>query len=326
MVRVNAPLAADVITPKSAVLVQDRPVVAFGPWLATALRDCNQSGHALQIVTPPATRLSLPLRLVLAGETNPWVVGSSEAGYYDGLSGAPLHWDGEAFSLVPGARDYAPGYLTPPAGPIGIHLTLTFRVRYERQGLLGGAIEDIHGSLAGRPPLGWGTAEPATNLWAPADITALCNQRQGNPTWVMVTGGGSETGPEALIGTVLYTPTSDGMEESVTLVAGYTEATPPPIASLPALIGEVAAEYRLLSLSAQLSPGRPDLTTEPRWLGSPAPIGLAVGRELGGGAPTPPDIPGYRIGDVWWYPLGDGRSAAGWQRYEQLMRHLRPPG
>jgi hypothetical protein len=140
----------------------------------------------------------------------------------------------------------------------------------------------------------------------------------------MLTGSDTDTRPQSAIGTALYTPTADGMEESVTLVAGYPEAVQPPIASLPALIGEVAAEHRLLSLSAQLSPGRSDLTVEPRWLGSPAPIGLAASRELGGGAPTPPDIPGYRIGDVWWYPLGDGRSATGWQRYEQLMRHLRP--
>jgi Family of unknown function (DUF6177) len=321
----NTPLTADVITPRSAVLVQDRPVVPFGPWLASSLRDCNQSGRSLQIVTPVATRLSLPLRLVLAGEKSPWVVGSSEDGYYDGLSGAPLYWDGGAFSLVPGARDYAPGYLTRPSVPIGTHFTLTFRARYPPQELLGGAIERIHRSLFGRPPLGWGTAEPATNLWAPAEITSLCHQRWGNPTWVLVTGGESETGPEAVIGTVMYTPTAEGIEESVTLVAGYPEGMRPPIDALPAVIGEVAAEHRLLSLSAQFSPGRADLTTEPRWLGRPAPVGLAASRELGGGAPTPPDIPGYRIGEVWWYPLGNGLSVANWQRYEQLMRHLRPP-
>lgn len=325
MARVNAPLTADTLTPRAAVLIQDQPVVAFRPWLASALWECDRARRSLQIVTPATTRLSLPLRLVLGGHST-WIAGSPGEGYHDGLSGVPVRWDGAAFAPVPGARDYAPGYLTRPAGPLGTHLILTFRVRYGWGEPLGGALELIHRVLFGRPPLGWGTAEPATNLWAPAEITSLCDRRQSAPTWAMVTGGESGTGPRAVLGTVLYTPTAAGREEQVTLVAGYSEPVPPPVAALPSAIGEVTARHRLLSLSAQLSPGRPDLTVEPRWLGAPAPIGLAADREYGGGAPTPPDLPGYPIGSVWWYPLGDGRSAAGLQRYQRLTSHLRPPG
>ncbi|MCW2939507.1 MAG: hypothetical protein JWN00_2492 [Actinomycetia bacterium] len=317
-------VAADALTAHAMVVLQDRPVIAFSPWLAGALRECTESGISLQIVSPSECRLSLALRSALTGQQARWVVHSA-TGYHDGLTGAPLHWDGTAFSPVPDAQDYAPHYLTRPTAAIGLQLTLTWRVLYGMNEPLGGAVERVYQAVHGRPPVGWGTAEPVANPWRREELTALCHSRPEATTWLTVVGERAAV-PEMVAGTVQYSPVPGGVEESLTLVAGYPAAVQPDLAMLPGLIAGLAPEYRLLSLSAQLSPGRSDLTTEPRWAGSPAPIGLAVSVELGGGSPVPPQLPVRQLGAVWWYELGDGHSAEGWQRYQLLMRHLRPSG
>src|SRR5205823_1085904 len=88
--------AADALTPKAMVILQDRPVVAFTKWLADGLRLCSETRRGLQVVTGPDSRITVPLRLVLTGQNTHWVV-RADGGYYDGLSGVPLVWDGSAF-------------------------------------------------------------------------------------------------------------------------------------------------------------------------------------------------------------------------------------
>jgi hypothetical protein len=314
--------AVDAVTAKAMVVIQDRVVVSFSQWLADALRVCTESGRGLQIVTPLHSRLSMPLRLVLTGPNSRWVVrDDASLGYYDGLTGVPLHWDGAAFVPVKDARDYAPAYTTRPEDLIGAQLTLSFQVRQDPAAGVGAAVEQLCLSLTGQEPAGWGTAEPAANQWRRDDVAALCRRRAPRATWLTVVGGGRR----AALGTMLLVPAPGAVDETVTLVVGYPPDDRPPVAALPTLIGVLAVEQRLLSLFAQLTPGRPDLTTEPRWVGSPAPIGMAVGGDMGRMAPG---FPGQQIGDLQsptlWYDLGDGRSQDGWQRYRQLMQHLRP--
>ncbi|HEY7487332.1 MAG TPA: DUF6177 family protein [Streptosporangiaceae bacterium] len=315
--------AVDAVTTKAMVVIQDRVVVPFSQWLADALRVCTETGRGLQIVTPLHSRLSMPLRLVLTGPNSRWVVRDDNAdGYYDGLTGVPLYWDGAAFVPVPDARDYAPAYTTRPTDLIGAQLTLTFQVRQDQVEALGAAVEQLCMSLTGQEPAGWGTAEPAANLWRRDDVAGLYQRRAPRATWLTVVGGGRRSA----LGTMLLTPAQAAVEETVTLVVGYPPDDRPPVAALPTLIGVLAVEQRLMSLFAQLTPGRPDLTTEPRWVGSPAPIGMAVGGEAGRRSAA--GIPGQQIGDMQsptlWYDLGDGRSQDGWQRYRQLMSQLRP--
>jgi hypothetical protein len=314
--------AVDAVTAKAMIVIQDRTVVPFSQWLADALRVCTESRRGLQIITPLGSRLSMPLRLVMTGPGSRWVVHDETAGgYYDGLSGIPLTWDGAAFEPDPGARDYAPAYTTRPTDLIGAQLTLTLQVRQDQAEPLGAAVEQLCLSLTGQEPAGWGTAEPAANLWRREEVAGLYERRAPRATWLTVVGGGRR----AALGTMLLSPADNGIEETVTLVVGYLPDDRPPIAALPTLIGVLAVEQRLMSLFAQMTPGRPDLTTEPRWLGAPAPIGMAVGGEAG--RSSPPGVPGQQIGDMQsptlWYDLGDGRSQDGWKRYQQLMRHLK---
>lgn len=312
--------AADVLTPKAMVVMQDRPVVPFTTWLAEGLRLCGETGRGLQVVTPPESRITMPLRLVLTGPNSRWVV-RADGGYYDGLSGMPLRWDGEAFGVDPEARAYAPNYTTPPTSPIGAQLTVTFRVRHTYDTPVGGAAEQMCRSLTGEPPGGWGTSEPATTVWRLEDLAEMFSTRVSAALWLTVVGGGG--GGRPAVGTMLLSQPAEAVEEAITLVAGYPDPQVAPIASLPTIIGALAAEYSLISCFAQLSPGLTDLTTAPRWVGPAAPIGLAVG----GTAPGPPGVPGQQVGDMrsptMWYTLGDGRQQGGWQRYEQLTGYLR---
>ena len=312
--------AADALTPKAMVVLQDRPVVPFTSWLADGLRLCSETRRGLQVVTPPESRITMPLRLVLTGPNSRWVV-RSDGGYYDGLTGVPLRWDGTAFVVEPEARTYAPAYTSPPGGPLGAQLTVTFRVRHVPDSGVGGPADHVSRSLTGEPPGGWGTAEPATGLWRLEDLNELFGSRSSAATWLTVVGGGGRPA----VGTMLLSQVGDAVEEAVTLVVGYSDPQEAPVSALPSIVGALAVEYPLMSFFAQLGPGRPDLTTGPRWVGAAAPIGMAVG-----GAPAgPPGIPAEQIGDTrsptTWYTLGDGRGQDGWQRYEQLTSHLRTP-
>ncbi len=309
--------AADALTAKAMVILQDRPVVSFTAWLADCLRLCGETRRGLQIVTGLGSRITVPLRLVLSAPNSHWVV-RADGGYYDGLTGIPLRWDGATFGPDPQARAYAPAYTVPPTGPIEAQLTVTFRVRHAADALIGAAAEQLCAALTGEPPGGWGIAEPATARWRREDLGDLFYSRGGAATWLTVVGSGGR--PAA--GSLLISQVGDAVEEAVTLVAGYADPREVPIASLPSLAARLAEGRRLITLFAQLNPGRADLTAVPRWLGPPGPIGMAVG----GTPPALAGVPAQPIGDAnspaVWYPLGDGRQQEGWQRYEQLSRHL----
>ncbi|TNY34486.1 DUF6177 family protein [Thermomonospora catenispora] len=299
----------DVMTPQAMVVLQDRPVAALTPWLAEALGECASSGRTLQIVTPATARLSMPLRV--AGAAVQWVV-RDQGGYYEGLTGRPLQWDGRMFAPVPQARDYAPGFVTRPTGPIGTQLTLTYRARHLPQEPLGGQVERLITMLTGRPPVGWGEAEPAGRPWQRAELNTRVREHGGTLRLVVVGSGGGRTAQ------AIVEFSQGGAAEVTTLTVGHPPADPPQIAQLPALVESLVADQPVSSLLAQLSPGRVDVTYEPRWTGQPAPIGMAVAGERTG----PSGIPARKAGTMTWFELGDGRSADGWKRHQELLRHL----
>ena len=134
----------------------------------------------------------------------------------------------------------------------------------------------------------------------------------------------------SLFDEVTATPAND-----LTLAVGYQGQ--PPVDRLAGLAGELAGTGALVSLLAQVRPGRADLTFAPRWEGLPVPAGLAVGA---GGRGTGPDrdwpgpalavpLAGTRlVGSgaraAVWFPLGDGASPVGWQALKLVAEHLRP--
>ncbi|GGV20034.1 hypothetical protein GCM10010182_47300 [Actinomadura cremea] len=305
----------DALTDRAMVVIQDRPVVPLTPWLAETIGECAESGRTLQLVTPLETRLSLPLRTAADGNTVQWVVRNGD-GYYEGLSGRPLKWDGGTFVPVPEARDYAPGFTTRPTAPIGAQLSLVYRLRHDAGTDLSGAVERLLQLLTGKVPASLGTDEPLGNRWRGDAFTLLAKGRSN----VRLLVGGA--GPRAALAMCDFRSVEGGVAEVTTVTVGYSPEDPPPLQHLPSLVGALAADRPVASMFVQYTPGRADLTTEARWTGQTSPVALAVSGQMSG----PSGIPGQQVGPqrapLTFFPLGDGRSADGWQRHSMLMQHL----
>ncbi|MFH8242930.1 DUF6177 family protein [Streptomyces sp. NPDC018321] len=312
--------AVDVLTPTTAVVIQDRPLVPLTSWLSDALRTATESERALQIVTPPTARLTLPTRTALHGLPNRWVVQDPEHGYYDGLSGAVLHWKGGTFTPVRDENGKAS-----PAAPFTTatvtgerQLLLTLRTRHEPDAdlVLGRALETAFRHLTGGPPAGWSTAEPVNLPWSPRELTDLARARAPRPTWLVVVGPPDR--PALATVRVLRTPA--GVEEDISVAFGYGEGEAAPLDALSGLAAELDAGHGLVTLLASLRAARRDLTVPARPEAAPLPVTFTLGR-----------LEAERLGHpaeaaVRHYPLGDGTDAAAWGRFRDLAGRLLPRG
>ncbi|KOG07342.1 hypothetical protein ADK35_44195, partial [Streptomyces viridochromogenes] len=180
--------SVDVLTDSTAVVIQDRPLVAITSWLSDALRTTTATDRALQIVTPPTARLTLPTRTALHGLPNRWVVQDPEHGYYDGLSGAVLHWKNGTFTPVHddnGTPRIAEAF-TPTADSGDRQLILTLRTRHPADAdlVLGRALEAAFRHLTIAPPAGWSTAEPGNLTWCTRQLTKMTSSWAPPPTWL----------------------------------------------------------------------------------------------------------------------------------------------
>ncbi|MFD0447070.1 MULTISPECIES: DUF6177 family protein [Streptomyces violaceusniger group] len=330
--------AVDVLTERTAVVLQDRPVVAMTAWLSDAIRAAAASDRAVQIVTPATSRLSLPTRLSLTGLPSRWVVCDDEGGgYYDGLSGALLRWHDGGFTPVEAEPERTPvarAFLEGAEDTGERQLALSFRTVQpaEERLVLGGPLEAAWAAVTGGPPEGWSTAEPVNLPWSCEALTALARDRAPESTWVVAVGRADRPA----IATLRVERTARGVEQDVTLAFGYGPGEKPPLDALPDLAATLVTEHRLQSLLVQLRAARRDLSLPARLEPPAVPVGFALGadeaRDVGltfaRRTPLPaqpvPLGPAARPG--FYYPLGDGSSPSSWALFEQLMRHLRQPG
>ncbi|MFD5007245.1 DUF6177 family protein [Streptomyces mutabilis] len=310
--------AVDVLTPTTAVVIQDRPLVPLTSWLSDALRTATESERALQIVTPPTARLTLPTRTALHGLPNRWVVQDPEHGYYDGLSGAVLHWKGGTFTPV---RDEngkaAPAAAFTAATVTGERqLLLTLRTRHEPDAdlVLGRSLETVFRHLTGGPPAGWSTAEPVNLPWSPRELTDLARARAPRPTWLVAVG----TPDRPVLATVRVMRSPAGVEEDISVAFGYGEGEVPPLDALAGLAADLDAGHGLVTLLSSLRAARRDLTIAARPEAPPLPVTFTLGR-----------LEAERLGHtaqaaVRHYRLGDGTDAAAWGRFRELVGRLLP--
>jgi hypothetical protein len=319
----------DVLTDRVAVVIHDRPVIAMSAWLSDALRACLASNRALQIVTPPHARLTLPTRLALSGPPHRWVIRDGGSGYYDGLSGAQLHWQDGAFRPIENTTPADP--FTQQSSSKGGQLLLSLRTRHPATAnlTLGGALEHIWQTLTGRPPSGWGTAEPASSPWSRQQITDLARQRVPNGTWLVAVG----TPDRPAIATLRIANTDGGVEEETSVAFGYRHDEQAPADELPELAAALVTHHNLQSMLIQHRIGRHDLTIPACAESLPTPIAFALGSEdveqigLDHALRPPIDYAPQRLGDTahpgLYYALGDEKPALRWAALERLTRHLR---
>ncbi|MET9388935.1 DUF6177 family protein [Streptomyces sp. NPDC006624] len=325
--------AVDVLTDSTAVVIQDRPLVAMTSWLSDALRTTTATDRALQIVTPPTARLTLPTRTALRGLPNRWVVQDPEHGYYDGLSGAVLHWKNGTFTPVrdkDGTASVAEVFTT--AAETGERqLLLTLRTRHPADAdlVLGRALEAAFRHLTGTAPAGWSTAEPVNLPWSPRQLTDLARARAPRPSWLIAVGHPDQHA----LATLRAFRTTAGVEEDITLALGYGKNDSPPLQAIEALAAELDAEHGLVTLLTALRAARRDLTVPARLEPPAIPVTFTLGHDEarrvpslraaqphGGPAPTrlgPPTRPALH------YPLGDGTDPHTWSTFQQLTQHVK---
>ncbi|MGI5328355.1 DUF6177 family protein [Actinomadura nitritigenes] len=332
----NAPPAVDLIREKSVVIMQEQEVVPMSSWIIDMMARCADEDLPLAVLTPPGSRITLPLRLALRGTQTRWVVQDADDGYYDGLSGLPLDWNGNGFVLAERARTGGPSLAFLHGledADLGHHVVVDLRVVHDATDelVLGSAIEELALALAGAAPAGWGAAEPAVARWDRAALTALCRHRAPRPTWLVFTGGHGEPGP-LFGGAVRVSRVDTGVKEEITLVVSLPEDawSPDALDALESLADHHAGTVELSTLTAHWTPGRRDLTYPAHLLGFPRPLALALGpvgvAEAGRERVLSAPAKGRLIGDPTepgaWYTFDDDTSDAPWRGLSDLMRHL----
>lgn len=329
----DAQPAVDVLTDTTAVILADRPVVALTAWLSDILRTTAESGHALQIVTPPHVRLTLPLRVALTGVPNRWVVQDPDCGYYDGLSGAVLHWVNGTFTPAradTGETRVAEAFTAAPDSREARQLVVAFRtVQRPREGLvLGRSLETAWQTLTGGPPAGWGTAEPINLPWSKRVLTDLARDRAPEPTQLFAVGHPDRPA----LARQRVTRTANGVQEDITLTLGYGPDEAPPLDAMEPLVATLVAEHGLGSMLVSLRRARADLAVPPHFEAPPIPVSFTLGaadvRDVGlTHARRPPlDLHPVQLGPAaapaLHYPLGDGTDAQAWDTLQRLTQHL----
>ncbi|WP_171117954.1 MULTISPECIES: DUF6177 family protein [unclassified Streptomyces] len=329
-----APAGVDVLTEKAAVVLQDRPLVAATTWLTDVVRTTLQTGRELHIVTPPGTRLTLPARTVLERIPARWVMRDLDCGYYDGLTGAVLHWHDGHFTPVGGNTPRIANAFQPPPAPSGerqLHLSLRTIHRTDEHLLLGGALGHAWQTLTGAPPAGWASAEPVNVPWSPRQLTELARTRarQSMPTWLVVVGAPDR----AAIATLRVVRTRLGVEEHISMALGYTPGETIPVDSLPEVAETLAADHNLATMITELRTARADLTVPAHHEPPPIPLSLTLGADAVADLGTVharnalPDAAPLQLGPAarpaLHYPLGTGDDPAAWQRLRELDARLK---
>lgn len=250
--------AVDRATARAWCVEQSRPLVGLGTLLTDAL--ATAGGRQVALVTPRSTRITYPLQATLSGGPHRWVVRG--APFVDGLTGAPVRWDGEAFVDDGPAPDLpAPG----PGGALCIDVTAVQPPDELTE--IGHVAEAACEVLLGRPPAGWGVSEPATQPWTRREPTRLCRERAPRPTTLVVAAG-----PRA-VGLLTVRITTAGVHERLRLAVGAS--TGPDHAAVDVLAAALAAR----SLTAVWQPGPADATRACGPAARSTPLGLLVDPE-----------------------------------------------
>ncbi|WP_327723921.1 DUF6177 family protein [Streptomyces europaeiscabiei] len=322
--------SVDVLTESTAVVLSDRPVLAFTTWLSDVLRTASATNRALHLVTPSQARLTLPLRRALRGAPNRWVIQDpASGGYYDGLSGVPLAWQQGTF--LPTSTTVADAFTQQTEPTPERQLTITFRTVHAPTAdlVLGCGLETAWRHLTGAAPVGWSTSEPVNLPWSPRQLTDLARDRSPAPTHLVAIGAPDHPS----IATLRIARTKAGVAQDITLTLGYPSAADVPLDAIESLASALVDEHGLVTMLTTLRAARADLTLTPRLEAPPIPVSFTLGaRDVNAIGLTHARRPpvalrprqlGTRAHPVLHYILGDGTEADAWTALQDLTTHLK---
>jgi hypothetical protein len=279
--------AVDRATAAAWCVERSRPVVGLDPLLTDVLE--TAAGRQVALVTPPSTRITVPLEAALARRPHRWVVRG--APFTDGLTGAPVRWDGAAFA------DAGPAPAPVPAGDGGaLRIDVTALHPADALTDVGGLAEEAAAVLLGGRPTGWGVAEPATQPWARHAATRFCRDRAPRSSTLVVVAG------LRAVGLLTVRLTGAGVHERLRLAVGADGA--PDRALLDGLAAGLV-DRGARSLTAVWHPGPADTTRAPGPAPRPVPRGLLVPPDrLPGAVRADPPFDVAPLGSGAWVRLG----------------------
>lgn len=298
---------------RAVVIAQDRDVVPFSSWLTDVVA-AQKGERALQVLTPPETRLTHSLWTHLTGPLGRWVVRSGDDGYYDGVSGVPLDWH-ERYGFHPvglptdSEIQLATDFTDPE--PTGAQLVLDLWLLHRDTAVprLGHAVELLAEHLCGVAPAAWGPHEPMLARWSPERILEFTRDRAPGPSIVNFSGPLGLGHP--FTGHTRVSWRQGGVGESISMAIGFERAEDAPLGALPEAVEHLAGEGLLEGMRARLFGGPADTTKEPRWHGPAMPVGLAIGPEHAAaigedqalGGPLGGTVIGRGDAKAVWYPV-----------------------
>ncbi|MFN2495947.1 MAG: DUF6177 family protein [Pseudonocardiaceae bacterium] len=208
--------AADVVTPQVLIIEQDRTVVPLSHWISDAGAVARNTERRLQILTPPYSRITFPLELLIRQyRVGQWVVRTPDgSGFVDGVTGRPLSWDGAMFTATSGA---APTPMRSPVrspGAGSVEMTIETLHPASETLQLGASTVAAMTALTGAGPAGWGTAEPVSQPWSARELTTFCRTRAPRPTSLVVLGADPT---HRALGVLTVTPVTTGVLEEFRL-------------------------------------------------------------------------------------------------------------
>ncbi len=185
----NHDVNADLMTSKTLLLIQARPIVAFSPWLVRAHLDAQRTGRTLTIVTRPNAELTLAAARFVARTKTMWIIDHPD-GSYDGLTGSAVTWDGDAFTS---SDEVHPAFVTrAPTDERALTVVAETMHSYQENPVLGDFSLRILDALGFAAPTRWGAFEPLTQAYSTAEITEYARNRSPQDTMAVTSGPGGD--------------------------------------------------------------------------------------------------------------------------------------
>ncbi|MET1155526.1 DUF6177 family protein [Arthrobacter sp.] len=207
--------AFDFHTGRTAVVFQDKPLAFLSPALTRAYVAARDSERQFVVMTPSASKLTLPLYQLLQRDGCIWMASAADGTFYNGFTGQQYRWNGDVFAAE---EQLAPDYLQAPAGADGVVQARGEILHPASESTrIGEFAAALFCELTGAEPAGWGIHEPVSEPWDTAELTRYCYDTAPMTSNIIVVGRPRPGTEVPSIGVLTVTRSSTGVHESVEL-------------------------------------------------------------------------------------------------------------
>lgn len=195
--------SADLVTSKTCLLLQGRPIVGLSSLVARTHQQAQRSNRVFTLVTRANSALTLALTKFINSTRSYWIVEHPD-GAYDGLTGRRAQWQQDSFQLYAALH---PAYLSNAAvDERAIWVQAEALHSYSDDPTLGIFATRVLAGAGYAPPVRFDVMEPLTAAYSPEAVTEHARRHSPQAT----IGIASSSEGDALI---ISLPTRDGVEE-----------------------------------------------------------------------------------------------------------------